>query len=216
MYNKFTELVNKKIACPDHNSFVAGPERKDQLCIIYNNFWGMASDTNMICTEDGKHLIIGYIFSNNTKSGIIDRNNLFFNSYYKNIDLTPSGYNNLESLLHDYNFHIEPGTHENQPCWVCVPDETESVICPPKLNIQYIIWGNGSNLPVPEAEYNFFPRQVENIISTSSNISSAVIQLNKSNFVCGKNWHMGIDNTIIGDSKSGKRIIIKLSSGAQN
>lgn len=211
MYNKFTELVNKQVACPAHDSFIAGPERKDQLCILYNNFWGMASDTNMICTEAGKRLIIGYIFSNNTKSGIIDRNNLFFNSYYKNIDLTPSGYNNLESLLYNYNYHIEPGTHKNQPCWVCVPNEAKPQTDFPGLNIQYIIWGDGSHLPVPETEYNFFSKQAENIISSSTSISNAIIQLNKSNFVCGEKWCAGMDNTIVGKGKSGKMIIIKLA-----
>jgi hypothetical protein len=58
MRNRFTEWINSGIASFKH---IDTKQNIDDFCRMYNNVFGLATDTHMALSEDGKYIITGHI-----------------------------------------------------------------------------------------------------------------------------------------------------------
>lgn len=107
MNNKFIDLMNQDIR-PDVTRHEARlpMEGHCDICRLYNNIWGAATDTRMDITDKGRRVITGgnqlfhdYGFENGW-------NHLMYAAFWGNVDFRGSGYNCLAEFL--YAVHLKP------------------------------------------------------------------------------------------------------------
>lgn len=63
MRNRFTEWISQGIASFKRVKTIQETPEQDPICRLYNNLFGMVSDTHMSCTEEGYRVITGHIIN---------------------------------------------------------------------------------------------------------------------------------------------------------
>lgn len=182
MRNRFTEWINSGIASFKH---VNTKQNVDDFCRMYNNVFGLATDTHMALSEDGDYIITGHIINTpkwdlflyspiwgNVKFGDAARRNCW----------TPCEFFSENGLCGDKTFIngdvayvLKPCEHAGteSPCPICPTSyhTHESLTPQPIRNLTF----NNSKLDILEC-------------FKSKTLKEVALKLNESLNIKGDNW----------------------------
>lgn len=118
MRNKFSELIQQGVAAPRYENIINNTTlRGCNLCRIYNNHWGMPTDTHM-SEVDGEYIITGSLLRSSRKWDC-----LLYSRFWGGVDFSTSGVNSLNELLYRYGYTPKYTTKNSDPVITLVPNE---------------------------------------------------------------------------------------------
>lgn len=197
MRNRFTELMNSGFASSkyiDHVPNVTDTSEYTPLIRMYNNVFGMPTDTRMTQTSEGDLIITGHMINTPNWSKFIWAPNwggIQFSLSFQSQQISAKPINNLYSFLMFYGKTLEfPCVLNGDVVAKVVDMEQLSTLQPPTTPCCYTTCESQIPHKLSELTTNGDDNYIKECYQNTKNLYQVAENLNNSNFVKGNQWYV--------------------------
>lgn len=191
MRDIFTDLINKGVACPKYINHVKnGCDPIDDVCRLYNNIFGMPTDTRMTITADDRRVITGHMVST------LNWDKFICAPFWGAIDFKLSGYRCLLDFLNKYKLTLGENTVLNGDIVATiVPVEECECECPcDPCDWCYVTCESKIPKNIVDITTDKNINHIAECLKNVGSINDFSKNLNESSFIKGTNWYQVNDS----------------------
>lgn len=189
MRDKFSDLIDQKIATFEYQNLHQSTSSYDPICAIYNNSWGFASDTHMSLGEDGRRYITGRLVAQTERWTQFKYSSMWGGLRFKE----STGIYSLNEFL--FKYKLDPQLSVVNGDVVCVLVDYDIPSLNPDIPNCCVTMESGIKKPISYITVDRNENTVKNCFNGT--ISEVVENLNNNTNIKGNNW-MIADGKIVG------------------
>lgn len=186
MRNKFIDLVQAGVAKMDYNPIAGNTPSLDPLVVMYNRYWGLATDTHCALVG-GRYIVTGHWLTppaGQEKTRVNKAfNTLVWNDLVNGVDVKPSGFWSLGELLRSVNKEAKLIQYNGD----IAMEFTEAITAESyKGDAPEVCYPAGSNIAVPLRKFESVPGTFHEMYNRYENGEQLAEALNESAWMKGK------------------------------
>lgn len=186
MRNKFIDLVKAGVAKMDYNPIAGNTPSLDPLVVMYNRYWGLATDTHCALVGE-RYIVTGHWLTPPAGQQKMQDNNAFnilvWRDLVNGVDVKPSGFLCLSELLRSVNMEAKLIQYNGDIAMEFVEAITAE---PYGDDAPEVCYPAGSNIAVPLRKFESVPGTFHEMYNRYENGAQLAEALNESAWMKGK------------------------------